>query len=65
MCSSDLVVVLTFMSLEDRRVKQAFQAWAKEGRARILTRHVVRPSEEEIRSNPPSRSAKLRAVEMI
>ena len=59
------MVVLTFMSLEDRRVKQAFQAWAKEGRARILMRHVVRPSEEEIRSNPPSRSAKLRAVEMI
>ena len=58
------VVALTFMSLEDRRVKQAFQAWAKEGRARILTRHVVRPSKEEIRSNPPSRSAKLRAVEM-
>lgn len=59
------VVVLTFMSLEDRRVKQAFQAWGKEGRARILTRHVVRPTEEEIRDNPPSRSAKLRAVEMI
>lgn len=59
------VVVLTFMSLEDRRVKQAFQAWAREGRARILTRHVVRPTEDEIRDNPPSRSAKLRAVEIL
>ncbi len=58
-------VVLTFMSLEDRRVKQAFQAWGKAGRVRILTRHVVRPTEEEIRDNPPSRSAKLRAVEII
>jgi 16S rRNA (cytosine1402-N4)-methyltransferase len=59
------VVVLTFMSLEDRRVKQSFQAMAREGRANILTRHVVRPGEEEIRDNPPSRSAKLRALEIL
>jgi 16S rRNA (cytosine1402-N4)-methyltransferase len=58
------VVVLTFMSLEDRKVKQSFQAMAREGRANILTRHVVRPAEEEIRDNPPSRSAKLRAIEV-
>jgi len=58
------VVVLTFHSLEDRCVKQAFQAMASAGRARILTRHVVRPTEQEERENPPSRSAKLRAVEM-
>jgi len=31
----------------------------------ILTRHVVRPTEEEVRDNPPSRSAKLRAVEVL
>jgi 16S rRNA (cytosine1402-N4)-methyltransferase len=59
------VVVLTFMSTEDRKVKQAFQALAKDGQATILTRHVVRPTEEETRANPPSRSAKLRALEMI
>jgi len=59
------VVVLTFMSLEDRKVKQAFQGMAREGRANILTRHVVRPTEEEIRENAPSRSAKLRALEVI
>jgi 16S rRNA (cytosine1402-N4)-methyltransferase len=59
------VVVLTFMSLEDRKVKQSFQAMAREGIANILTRHVVRPSEEEIRDNAPSRSAKLRALEII
>ena len=44
---------------------QAFQAMAKDGRAIILTRHVVRPAEDEIRSNPPSRSAKLRAIELL
>jgi 16S rRNA (cytosine1402-N4)-methyltransferase len=58
-------VVLTFMSLEDRKVKQGFQAMARSGRARILTRHVVRPAELEIRDNPAARSAKLRAVELI
>jgi 16S rRNA (cytosine1402-N4)-methyltransferase len=58
-------VILTFMSLEDRKVKHGFQAMAKAGQAKILTRHVVRPSEEEIQRNPPSRSAKLRAVEML
>jgi len=58
-------VILTFHSLEDRRVKQAFQAMARDGRARILTRHVVRPTEQEVQGNPASRSAKLRAVEMI
>lgn len=58
-------VVLTFMSLEDRKAKQRFQELARAGRARILTKHVVRPGEGEIRKNPPSRSAKLRAMEMI
>jgi 16S rRNA (cytosine1402-N4)-methyltransferase len=58
------IVVLTFMSLEDRKVKQSFQELGRSGRVRILTRHVVRPSEHEVRDNPPSRSAKLRAVEM-
>jgi 16S rRNA (cytosine1402-N4)-methyltransferase len=53
------------MSLEDRRVKQSFQAMARNGQVQILTRHVVRPADEEIRNNPPSRSAKLRAVEMV
>jgi 16S rRNA (cytosine1402-N4)-methyltransferase len=58
------VVLLTFMSLEDRKVKQSFQAMAKAGRAQLLNRHVVRPSDEETRDNPPSRSAKLRAIEL-
>jgi 16S rRNA (cytosine1402-N4)-methyltransferase len=57
------VVILSFHSLEDRLVKWAFKAWQREGRARILTRRVVRPSEAEIAANPRSRSAKLRAAE--
>lgn len=58
-------VVLTFMSLEDRRVKQGFQALARAGRARILTKHVVKPAREEILENAASRSAKLRALERV
>jgi 16S rRNA (cytosine1402-N4)-methyltransferase len=58
------VVMITFMSIEDRKVKQSFQALAKDGRAVLLNRHVIRPSEEEIRDNPPSRSAKLRALQL-
>jgi 16S rRNA (cytosine1402-N4)-methyltransferase len=56
-------VALTFMSTEDRMVKQAFQALGRSGRATILTKHVVRPTEQEVRENPASRSAKLRALE--
>jgi 16S rRNA (cytosine1402-N4)-methyltransferase len=58
------IVIVSFMSLEDRKVKQSFQALARAGRATLLTKHVVRPKPEEIRDNPPSRSAKLRALEM-
>lgn len=59
------VVILTYHSLEDRKVKHGFQALAKDGRARLITRHVVTPAEQEIRDNPPSRSAKLRSVELL
>lgn len=58
------IVVITFMSLEDRRVKHAFQEWARTDRARVLTKHVVKPAAEEIERNAPSRSAKLRAAEV-
>jgi 16S rRNA (cytosine1402-N4)-methyltransferase len=58
-------VVLTFMSTEDRKVKRAFQALAAAGQAKILTKHVVRPGEEEVSENAASRSAKLRALEWL
>jgi 16S rRNA (cytosine1402-N4)-methyltransferase len=57
------LVVLSFHSLEDRPVKRAFQAWQREGLARILTRKVIRPGALELKSNPRARSAKLRAAE--
>jgi 16S rRNA (cytosine1402-N4)-methyltransferase len=57
-------VILTFMSTEDRIVKRAFQALARERRAAILTKHVVTPTKKELSENPASRSAKLRALEM-
>jgi 16S rRNA (cytosine1402-N4)-methyltransferase len=58
------VVIITFMSLEDRQTKRAFQELERRGSAKILTRHVVRPSEAEVAANAPSRSAKLRALEI-
>jgi 16S rRNA (cytosine1402-N4)-methyltransferase len=63
--SGGRIVIITFMSLEDRKAKQSFQSLARTGLARILTRHVVRPAEKEIQENPPSRSAKMRAVEIL
>lgn len=56
-------VVVSFHSLEDRAVKLAFRRGSGEGTLRILTKHVVRPGEEEVRRNPASRSARLRAAE--
>jgi 16S rRNA (cytosine1402-N4)-methyltransferase len=58
-------VVLTFMSTEDRKVKQGFQAEAKAGRGMILTKHVVKPSRAEVFENAASRSAKLRALQRV
>jgi len=59
------VVIISFHSLEDRRVKDSFRELGQLGEALILTKKPVVPSEQEIRENPPSRSAKLRAVEII
>jgi 16S rRNA (cytosine1402-N4)-methyltransferase len=62
--SKGRVVVISFMSLEDRKVKNRFRDLDREGRATILTRRPLRPTEDEVRANPAARSAKLRALEM-
>jgi 16S rRNA (cytosine1402-N4)-methyltransferase len=59
------LVVIAFHSGEDRKVKQAFRALSQEGRVRVLTKHVVRPDEAEVRENPASRSAVLRSLELL
>jgi 16S rRNA (cytosine1402-N4)-methyltransferase len=59
------LVVISFMSSEDRVVKEKFRSLSKEGVGAILTKRPIEPSEEEVRRNPPSRSAKLRSMEMI
>ncbi|MDI6781697.1 MAG: 16S rRNA (cytosine(1402)-N(4))-methyltransferase RsmH [bacterium] len=59
------IVVISFHSLEDRIVKWGFLQEAKEERLRILTRKPIIPQDSEIRSNPASRSAKMRVAERI
>ncbi|MBF0485752.1 MAG: 16S rRNA (cytosine(1402)-N(4))-methyltransferase RsmH [Candidatus Omnitrophica bacterium] len=59
------MAVIAFHSLEDRIVKEKFRLLAHEGRAEILTKKPLRPSEEESSDNPRSRSARLRALERI
>jgi len=59
--------VISFHSLEDRIVKQTFRALSVEtgGELEILTKRPQLPTEEEIRRNPRSRSAKLRVIQRI
>lgn len=57
--------IISFHSLEDRRVKQTFRGWSDKGWAKRITRKPVTPGEVELLANPRSRSAKLRVVEWI
>ena len=74
------LVVVSYHSLEDRIVKQFFKQESRDclcppespicrcghlAKLKILLRGVLRPSDEEIASNPRARSAKLRAAEKI
>ena len=57
------MVAISFHSLEDRIVKDAFREGKTNGTWLVLTPKPVTATEEEIQSNPRSRSAKLRAAE--
>lgn len=54
--------VISFHSLEDRRVKQAFRTRASEGDYELLTKGTVTASADEVAENPRARSARLRAI---
>lgn len=71
------IVVISYESLMDRMVKRFFRGESPtflrkelplsrpEFAFRILTKRVIRPTEEEVRKNPRARSAKLRACERL
>lgn len=74
------LAVISYHSLEDRIIKSYFNGEAatcvcppglpvcvcgQTPRIKIINRRVIKPSEEEVQSNPRSRSAKLRVVQRI
>jgi 16S rRNA (cytosine1402-N4)-methyltransferase len=59
------IVIISFHSLEDRIVKDAFREGVKQGLYKVLTKKPVTAGEEEIDRNPRARSAKMRVAEKV
>ncbi len=60
------LVVISYHSLEDRLVKQAFREAERAGFSQRCQKKPLRPTAEEVRRNPRARSAKLRcAVKLV
>jgi len=59
------VAFITFHSGEDLVAKTGTRRIAKEGKAKLINKHVLIPTPEEVRRNPASRSAKMRVLEML
>mgnify|MGYP001559448843 CR=1 FL=1 len=59
------LVVISFQGLEDKIVKEIFKEKAKEGIIKFVVKGTIRPSWEEQKSNPRSRSAKMKIVEKV
>lgn len=57
--------VISYHSLEDRVVKQFIVNNSKKGLLKIITKKPIVPTYDEIKINPSSRSAKLRAAEKL
>lgn len=59
------ISVITFHSLEDRIVKRYFKELTEKKVALLINKKPIIPTEEEIASNPRSRSAKLRVIQKL
>lgn len=59
------ICVISFHSLEDRIIKITFREWESKGLGEVLTKKPIVASEDEIQSNPRSRSAKLRIFKIV
>jgi len=65
LCIGGRIVIISFQSLEDRKIKHTFRELGKKKRIKILTKKPLVPCQEEIKNNNRSKSAKLRAAERI
>lgn len=59
------LAIISFHGLEDKIIKKVCLEEKRRGGLRVITKNVIRPRQEEIRSNPRARSAKMRVYEKV